>query len=81
MIHEKFETHKRAIYLLSEGQEAMKNVLPVGSSSGVNFANSTAADKLKHLMEEVSIKIKSINYSISLNYFYLKLNIGGSIEK
>jgi len=55
MIHEKFETHKRAIYLLSEGQEAMQNVLPVGSSSGVNFANSTAADKLKHLMEEVRL--------------------------
>ncbi|CAI6349534.1 unnamed protein product [Macrosiphum euphorbiae] len=55
MIHEKFETHKRAIYLLSEGQEAMQNVLPVGSSSGVNFANSTAADKLKHLMEEVEV--------------------------
>lgn len=81
MIHEKFETHKRAIYLLSEGQEAMKNVLPVGSSSGVNFANSTAADKLKHLMEEVNIRIKSINYFISMNYFYLKLIIGGSIEK
>jgi len=68
MIHEKFETHKRAIYLLSEGQEAMQNVLPVGSSSGVNFANSTAADKLKHLMEEVNI-----NYSIFINYFYLKI--------
>jgi len=68
MIHEKFETHKRAIYLLSEGQEAMQNVLPVGSSSGVNFANSTAADKLKHLMEEVNI-----NYSIFINYFHLKI--------
>lgn len=54
MIHEKFETHKKSIYLLSEGQEAMQKILPVGSSSGVNFANSTAADKLKHLMEEVS---------------------------
>lgn len=68
MIHEKFETHKRAIYLLSEGQEAMQNVLPVGSSSGVNFANSTAADKLKHLMEEVNI-----NYSIFINYFHLSI--------
>jgi len=68
MIHEKFETHKRAIYLLSEGQEAMQNVLPVGSSSGVNFANSTAADKLKHLMEEVNI-----NYSIFIKYFHLKI--------
>jgi len=56
MIQEKFETHKRAIYLLSEGQEAMKTILPVGTNSGVNFANSTAADKLKHLMEEVNIK-------------------------
>lgn len=55
MIHEKFGTHKRAIYLLSEGQDAMQNILPVGSNSGVNFANSTAADKLKHLMEEVII--------------------------
>lgn len=54
MIQEKFETHRRAILLLSEGQEAMKKVLPVGSNSGANFANSTAADKLKHLMEEVS---------------------------
>lgn len=67
MIHEKFETHKRAIYLLSEGQEAMQNVLPVGSNSGVNFANSTAADKLKHLMEEVNM-----NYSIFISYFHLK---------
>jgi len=55
MIREKFETHKRAIYLLSEGQEAMQSILPVGSNSSVNFANSTAADKLKHLMEEVEI--------------------------
>lgn len=60
MIREKFETHKRAFYLLAEGQEAMQNILPAGSNSGVNFANSTAADKLKHLMEEVSIY-----YSIS----------------
>jgi len=76
MIHDKFETHKRAIYLLSEGQEAMQNVLPVGSSSGVNFANTTASDKLKHLMEEVSI-----NYSIFMKQLYLKVIIGGSIEK
>lgn len=54
MIHEKFETHKRAFYLLTEGQEAIQNILPVGSNSSVNFANSSAADKLKHLMEEVS---------------------------
>lgn len=64
MIHEKYETHKRAFYLLSEGQEAMQNVLPASSNSGVNFANSTAADKLKHLMEEVSI-----HYLISCRIF------------
>lgn len=58
MIREKFEAHKRAIYLLSEGHEAMQNILPVGSNSSVNFANSTAADKLKHLMEEVRIYYK-----------------------
>lgn len=56
MIHEKFETHERAILLLSEGQEAMKKVLPIGSNSSASLANSTAADKLKHLMEEVSTK-------------------------
>ncbi|XP_050432887.1 programmed cell death 6-interacting protein [Adelges cooleyi] len=55
MIHEKFDTHKRAIYLLSEGQESIQNVLPASSNSGVNFANSTAADKLRHLMEEVEV--------------------------
>lgn len=54
MIRENFETHKRAIYLLSEGQEAIQNILPAGSHTGANLANSTAADKLKHLMEEVS---------------------------
>lgn len=54
MIHEKFEIHKRAICLLSEGQDAMQNILPVGSNSSVNFANTTATDKLKHLMEEVT---------------------------
>lgn len=59
MIREKYETHKRAICLLSEGQEAMQNILPVGSNSGVNFANSSAADKLKHLMEEVSVNYKN----------------------
>lgn len=67
MIHEKFETQKRAIYLLSEGPEAMQNVLPAGSSSGVNFANSSSADKLKHLMVEVNI-----NYFISMNIFIKK---------
>lgn len=67
MIREKFETHKRAFYLLSEGQEAIQNVLPAGSNSGINFANSTAADKLKHLMEEVSI-----NYSMFLRIFQLR---------
>lgn len=67
MINEKFETHKRAIYLLSEGQEAMKTILPVGTNSSVNFANSTAADKLKHLMEEVNIKFVFVFKSI---YFY-----------
>jgi len=56
MIHEKFETHERAILLLSEGQEAMQKVLPIGSNTSASFANSTAADKLKHLMEEVSTK-------------------------
>lgn len=55
MIREKFDSHKQAIHLLSEGQEAIKNVLPVGSNSGVNFANSSAADKLKRLMQEVSV--------------------------
>lgn len=63
MIREKFETHKRAIYLLSEGQDAIKNLLPAGSNSGVNFANSTAADKLKHLMEEVKL-----NYSLFIHF-------------
>lgn len=54
MIHEKFEMHKRAISLLSEGQDAIQNILPDSSISGVNFANTTATDKLKHLMEEVN---------------------------
>ncbi|XP_050540794.1 programmed cell death 6-interacting protein [Daktulosphaira vitifoliae] len=55
MIREKFDSQKRAIHLLSEGQEAIQSVLPAASNSGVNFANSTAADKLRHLMEEVEI--------------------------
>lgn len=78
MIREKFETHKQAIYLLSEGQEAMKKNLPVGSNSGINFANSTAADKLKHLMEEVNI-----NNLICLEHLCYKNDvcIGGSIKK
>jgi len=42
--------------LLSEGQEAMQKVLRIGYKSGVNFANSVAADKLKRLMENLSTK-------------------------
>lgn len=53
IVREKFNKHKRAIELLSAGGEEIERALPSGgNSSGVG--NSSAAENLKRLMEEVS---------------------------
>lgn len=54
-MREKYNTHKRAIELLSAGSEEIERAIPSGSG-GSGGGNSSAAANLKRLMEEVSLE-------------------------
>uniref|UniRef100_A0A8D8W3V9 Programmed cell death 6-interacting protein n=1 Tax=Cacopsylla melanoneura TaxID=428564 RepID=A0A8D8W3V9_9HEMI len=52
VVRENFETHRQAISLLSQGPAAMTQALPSCNGS-TNATNCSAAQQLRHLMEEV----------------------------
>lgn len=52
IVREKFEKHRRCIDLLSKSPEELQNAVPRGSTAG-NVSNASAAETLRHLMEEV----------------------------
>lgn len=54
VVREKFDTHFKAMELLSKGESAMSEAIPSSSSSGVS-STSAAYRRLKELMEDVEV--------------------------
>lgn len=54
VVREKFDTHLKAMELLSKGESAMSEAVPSGSSGGVS-STSAAYRRLKELMEDVGV--------------------------